>query len=167
MTLTFDNHLLDEITLEEHFDKIKGCMQCGTCTSVCPASRFAKISARNLIRKAMAGLDTVLIDQELWYCSTCFTCLEQCPRQIPVTEIILKIRNIATRQGYAPDPLKSVIRFVIETGHAVPINKHFSDFREYHKLPRLPPTVHSDPKSLEEVQRIFDLILFKERVPYR
>jgi heterodisulfide reductase subunit C len=115
----------------------------------------------------MAGLDSVLTDQELWHCSTCFTCLEQCPREIPVTEIILKIRNIATRQGYAPDPLKSVIRNVIETGHAVPINKQFSDFREAHRLGRLPPTVHSDPKALEETQRIFDLILFKERVPYR
>ena len=167
MVLKFDQQILNEITLDEHFGRLKSCIQCGTCSSVCPAGRFAKISARNIIRKAMAGIDNVITDIELWHCSTCFNCSEQCPRDIPVTEIILKLRNIATRQGYAPDPLKSVIKNVIETGHAVPINKQFSVFREAHKLGKMPPTVQSDPLALIEVQRILDLIRFKERVPYR
>jgi heterodisulfide reductase subunit C len=167
MVLDLNHEMIDEVSLEETLNRIKSCMQCGTCTSVCPANRFAKISARALIRKAMAGDKTVLSDIELWHCSTCFTCMEQCPRNIPVTEIILKLRNMATRLAFAPDPLKSVIKNVIDTGHAVPINKQFANFREFHHLPRLPPTVHSDERALDEVQRIFDVILFKRRIPYR
>ena len=93
------NNLVEEL-VNEGCKEIMSCMQCGMCTGGCPSGRRNALRTRKIIRLALLGLDEVLEDEDIWFCSTCYTCFERCPRQVPTTDIILKLRNLAVREGH-------------------------------------------------------------------
>jgi heterodisulfide reductase subunit C len=136
-------------------EKILLCIQCGTCSGGCPAGRRTAYRTRQVVRRALAGLkDEVLSSRDIWLCSTCYTCLERCPRGINVTDVILILRNLAVQAGFMLKPHKDVSTYLLRTGHAVPIIDKYKALRKELKLPELPPTTHSYPDALGEVQRI-------------
>ena len=168
--LSFSPDIVDELALQEEFKKIRACIQCGTCSAVCKSGDFTAFRTRNVIRKALLGIESVLSDSDIWHCSTCFNCLEQCPRTIPVTEIILQLRNIAVRKGYMPEALKGVIKNLVQAGHAVPLgpdDSSWAKLRAYHDLDQIPPTVRKYPNELDEIYTLLNKIRFNGRIPYR
>ena len=91
-----DSDFVDKI-VEAGADRLRTCIQCGTCSSVCPSGQRTAFRTREIIRKAILGLkNEVLSSPDLWLCTTCYTCLERCPRQIKVTDAILIMRNMAS-----------------------------------------------------------------------
>ncbi len=77
---------------------------------------------------------------------------------------------MACREGYILEPMKLVIKNLVETGHAVPIgegNSKWISLREFFHLPALPPTVHSDKDGFKEISKILYVIRFNNRIPYR
>lgn len=165
--LEFTSDITEELSLEEHLGKIRSCIQCGECSAGCPSGNYTALRTRNVIRKALFGVKSVIEDPDIWLCSTCFTCLERCPRTIPVTEIILRLRTMAVRQGHLIDPLKNIIHNLRLKGHAVPIDPKWSELRTKLGLPPLPPTVAQFPEGLEEIYDILAAIRFEGRIPYR
>lgn len=163
-----DSELAEEMT-EAGLDRIRSCIQCGTCTGSCPAGRRTAYRTRQLIRKALLGFrEEVLSDPNLWLCSTCGTCTERCPRKIDVTEAILFLRNLSCAAGYMRPEHQGVSHKLIETGHAVPIDdEKWSKMREDLGLPPLPPTVHSYPKAVKEIQHIIKKTGFDKLVNYK
>jgi len=148
-------------------EKIRACINCGTCTGGCPSGRRTAYRTRSAIRRALTGDESVLQDIDIWLCSTCYYCYERCPRNIPVTDMIIKLRNIAVEEGYILDAhfgLANNIFYV--TGHGVPAtgdeNKKWRDLRESYGLPPLPPTVHSYPKAVMECQELMNAVGFRE-----
>lgn len=149
-------------------EKIRACINCGTCTGSCPSGRRTAYRTRSAIRKALTGDESVLSDIDIWLCSTCYYCYERCPRDIPVTDMIIKLRNIAVEEGYILDShftLASDIFYA--TGHGVPANdpeahKQWRALRESYGLPALPPTVHSYPKAVEECQTLMNEVGFRD-----
>ena len=148
-------------------ERIRACINCGTCTGGCPSGRRTAYRTRSAVRRALTGDESVLKDIDIWLCSTCYYCYERCPRNIPVTDMIIKLRNIAVEEGYILDPhfgLANNIFYV--TGHGVPANgeanKKWRDLRESYGLPPLPPTVHSYPKAVEECQTLMKEVGFKD-----
>ncbi|KKM27026.1 hypothetical protein LCGC14_1578840, partial [marine sediment metagenome] len=145
---------------------IRSCISCGTCSGSCPSGRRTALRTRSLIRRALLGDKTVFSDISLWFCSTCYTCYERCPRNIPVTDIIIKLRNLAVEQGEILNVHFELSKFFYETGHGVPINgpehKKWRELRESVGLAGLPPTVHTFPKDLKEIQELMVLGGFKE-----
>ena len=77
-------------------------IRCGTCHAVCPAGKLTSLNTRKIMRKTILGITSILEAPDIWYCTTCFNCYENCPRNIPVTEVLLKLRNIAVREGIIP-----------------------------------------------------------------
>ena len=56
------------------------CFQCGTCTGSCASGRFTAFRTRKVVRRAQLGLkDQILPSDDLWMCTTCYTCYERCP----------------------------------------------------------------------------------------
>lgn len=163
----FSTDLVDEIALDDDLAKIKACISCGQCSASCPSGSFTALRTRAVIRKALFGIHKVLEDPDIWLCSTCFNCLEHCPRTIPVTEIILKLRQMAVRQGHLIDPLKGVINNLIHKGHAVPIDPKWSQLRSKLGLEPIPPTVAKFPSAMEEITEIISEIRFTRRIPFR
>ncbi|MHA1727075.1 MAG: CoB--CoM heterodisulfide reductase subunit C [Promethearchaeota archaeon] len=148
-------------------ERIRSCINCGTCTGSCPSGRRTAIRTRSAIRRALTGDESVLSDIEIWFCTTCYYCYERCPRNIPVTDMIIKLRNIAVEEGYMLDSHLVLAKDIFyETGHGVPAtgesNKKWRDLRESYGLPPLPPTVHSHPEAVKECQKLMDAVGFKE-----
>jgi len=153
--------------VEAGLEKIRSCINCGTCTGSCPSGRRTAYRTRSAIRKALTGDESVLQDIDIWLCSTCYYCYERCPRNIPVTDMIIKLRNIAVEEGYILDNHFNLAdKIFYETGHGVPANgeanKKWRDLRESYGLPPLPPTVHTHPEALKECQELMESVGFRE-----
>ena len=153
--------------IDAGLEKIRACINCGTCTGGCPSGRRTAYRTRSAIRKALTGDESVLEDIDIWLCSTCYYCYERCPRNIPVTDMIIKLRNIAVEEGHILDAhfgLANNIFYV--TGHGVPAdgeaNQKWRDLRESFGLPPLPPTVHMHPEAVKECQELLKSVGFTE-----
>ena len=75
---------------------------------------------------------------------------------------------MATQKGKILDPHKGLTHILINTGHGVPINdKKWSDLRESYDLNPMPPTVHSHPKAVKEIQTLVKSLEFDRLVDYK
>ena len=159
-----DTEFVDEIAMSG-VDRIRACIQCGTCSSVCPSGRHTAFRTRELMRKAVLGLkNEVLSSQDLWLCATCYTCLERCPREIKITDAIIFMRNMAADQGFMLPEHKKASQKLLSTGHAVPIDEAHQELRKNLGLQKLPPTTHSNKKALLQVQEILKRTGFKDLI---
>lgn len=158
---------LDEI-IKAGGEKILLCIQCGTCTGSCPSGRRTAYRTRQVIRKALMGLkDDVLSGKDIWLCSTCYTCQERCPRGIEVTNVIILLRNLAVRNGYMLSSHRDVSLKLLKTGHAVPIDEQHKQLRKKLGLSELPPTAHSNPWVVKEIQTIANKMGFDKLVGFK
>ncbi|OLS30526.1 MAG: CoB--CoM heterodisulfide reductase iron-sulfur subunit C [Candidatus Thorarchaeota archaeon AB_25] len=135
---------------------IQNCYQCGTCSGSCPAGARTNYLVRGIIRKALLGLKEQCISApELWYCTTCYTCTDRCPQDVKPTDVIKAIRNIAVAEGYMLGPHQKVALKVLETGHAVPLDKEsWENLRESVGIERVPPNASGHPEAIEEIRKI-------------
>nr|WP_042701662.1 CoB--CoM heterodisulfide reductase subunit C [Methanobrevibacter arboriphilus] len=156
-----------QIFKDAGIDSVEICFQCGTCTGGCPSGRRTPYRVRQLVRKCLIGLkDEVISDDSLWMCSTCYTCQERCPREIKIVEIVKMARNVAAQNGFMAPAHKATGSFVIKTGHGVPINDATRELRKRVGLDELPPTTHSHPEALEEVQKICEITGFDDLIGF-
>lgn len=80
-------------------EMIHSCIQCGTCTASCPAADAMDITPRKMWRMVQLGLeDEVIHSKTMWLCSVCYQCQVRCPRGIPLTETIAKLKQLAIRK---------------------------------------------------------------------
>ena len=146
---------LSNLLRDAGYLELSACIQCGTCSGGCPSGRRTAYRTRSLMKKVQLGLkEEVLSDKELWFCSTCYTCYERCPRGVPVTDVIIYLRNLAVQEGYMQAPHLALCKMFYDTGHGVPINDNFSQLRKHHKLSDLPPTTHQFPKAAKEIKTL-------------
>jgi len=167
--LTLDNvdPAFTQIFKDAGIDSVEHCFQCGTCSGGCPSGRRTPYRVRQLVRKCLMGLkDDVIADDALWMCTTCYTCQERCPREIKIVEIVKMARNVAAQNGFMAPAHKATGSFVIKTGHGVPINDATMELRKRVGLGELPPTVHSFPEALEEVQKICEATGFNDLIGF-
>lgn len=147
--------------LEDAGFSILTCMQCGTCTGGCPSGTYTGLNTRRIIQSVRRDKD-VLNDDDLWMCTTCYTCQERCPRGIRTVDAILTLRAEAIRQGFMLPAHRKVAQAVLLKGHAVPINDDSMEKREQLGLDRLPNTVHKFPDALEQVKKLLESTGFTE-----
>ena len=86
------------------------CYQCGLCDAVCPWNRFIDFSMRKVVRQATFGM-TDIESEDIWRCTTCGSCPQQCPRDVGQIESGVALRRLATEYGIFPNavkPLRSV-----------------------------------------------------------
>ena len=176
MTLLTDKELLNDSNRDPDFtaefidagiETVKHCFQCGTCSGGCPSGRRTPYKVRQIVRKCLLGLkEEVITDDALWMCTTCYTCQERCLRSVKIVEIIKKARNVAAHAGYMAKAHKMTGVFVLNTGHAVPINDNVKALRSKIGLPEVPPTTHAYPEALAEVQKLCKITAFDELIGY-
>jgi Fe-S oxidoreductase len=88
-------------------EAFKRCFQCGLCDVVCPWNRVRNFSMRKLVRQAVFGL-TDIESEDIWLCTTCGRCPQQCPRDVKQIESGVALRRIATEYGVFPAPVKAI-----------------------------------------------------------
>jgi heterodisulfide reductase subunit C len=86
-----------------HGELLHQCIQCGTCSSVCPLSAYMDFTPRRLIAMTRAGdRGDVLHSMTPWVCASCYACTVECPKRIPITEIMHALRRISLREKTYP-----------------------------------------------------------------
>ena len=88
-------------------DAFKRCFQCGLCDVVCPWNKVTKFSMRKIVREATFGL-TDIETEDIWRCTTCGRCPQQCPRDVRQIDSGVALRRVATEYGVFPKPVKPV-----------------------------------------------------------
>ena len=88
-------------------EAFKRCFQCGLCDVVCPWNRVRNFSMRKIVRQATFGL-TEIEGEDIWLCTTCGRCPQQCPRDVKQIESGVSLRRIATEYGVFPTTARPV-----------------------------------------------------------
>ena len=116
------------------------CTECGRCTSACPANITGKkLSPRKLMMDTRDRLEEVgknidankgifipdnktllndfITPEELWACTSCNACVEECPVNISPLSIIMDMRRyLVMEQSAAPMPLNAMMSNIENNG---------------------------------------------------
>jgi Fe-S oxidoreductase/nitrate reductase gamma subunit len=124
---------IEQLTWKEMFDGY-ACTECGRCTSVCPANLTGKpLSPRKIImniRERTSEKAPLLVnkqeipadieakklvsehyitDEELWSCTSCMACVQECPVNIEhVNPIVDMRRHLVQSESRFPEELMTV-----------------------------------------------------------
>ncbi|MFQ5483705.1 MAG: (Fe-S)-binding protein [Desulfobacterales bacterium] len=104
-------------------EAFKLCYQCGLCDAVCPWNRVRNFSMRRIVREATFGLTDIESD-DIWRCTTCGICPQQCPRDVKQIESGVSLRRIAAEYGVFPTsarPVRGVSASLLGKGN--PLNE--------------------------------------------
>lgn len=123
------------------------CTECGRCTSACPANLTGKkLSPRKIMMDTRDRLEEVgknidanngefkddgkqllgdyITPEELWACTTCNACVEECPVSIDPLSIILDMRRyLVMEQSAAPSELNNMMSNIENNGAPWPYNQ--------------------------------------------
>ncbi len=124
---------------KDYFD-FYACTECGRCTANCPANLTGKtLSPRDIIwdiREVVVAQGTEyrtkggdrdqvfktvigepILEKDLWSCTTCMACVEQCPVMIDhVSKIVDMRRSLVLNQGKAPREVIDLTRNIEQYG---------------------------------------------------
>ncbi|HEB64356.1 MAG TPA: heterodisulfide reductase [Chloroflexi bacterium] len=82
--------------------RLEMCIQCGSCGGSCPSAADMEHTPRAIFALLRAGMDeSVLHSNTPWICVSCYQCMVRCPQEIPITDIMYAIKNIAIQRGAA------------------------------------------------------------------
>ncbi|MCK4408617.1 MAG: (Fe-S)-binding protein, partial [Candidatus Eisenbacteria sp.] len=104
------------------------CRSCGTCRAVCPI--FAEIgredsAARGKVALIRAVLDgelglTEIFDERIQLCLNCKACVDACPNDVRVDDLILSARSGLVEAGRLPFIKRLVFRRLLRRGRLLP-----------------------------------------------
>lgn len=87
--------------------RINECIQCGTCSGSCPLAGEMDHGPREVFSLIKDGFyEKALSSNTLWLCVSCYACSARCPREIPVTDIIYSLRQMAVHEGLVSKKIK-------------------------------------------------------------
>ena len=92
--------------LKKDFRVVEGlnaCINCGTCTAICPAAAFSDYDPRMIIDTIQHANEDELIQllksDTIWYCGECLSCKTRCPRNNTPGYIIQALRALSIETG--------------------------------------------------------------------
>lgn len=129
---------VEDVTWKNYLDSLT-CTECGRCTAVCPANITGKkLSPRKIIMDIRARMkekgpgivkmgksfddQRALIGnhisaEELWACTTCNACAQECPVNINHPSIIVDMRRfLVMEQAAAPGELNAIFTNIENNG---------------------------------------------------
>ena len=164
---TASPRFVDEIIRGVGEQKPEICYECIKCTSGCTAARLSKMELmpHQIVKLLRLGFrDRIINLKVIWNCTNCNYCSEICPQNVFPADIIRSIRRIAVGLGNILENHRRVSKFLIETGHLVPINEEYEALRKDLDLSPKPPTTHVYSKALNEIRRIIEVTGFDKLV---
>jgi heterodisulfide reductase subunit C len=97
---SMDPGFLDEVYGIHGGEKIKDCIQCGTCSGSCPVSWAMEETPRQIFAMIRAGMrDRILDSLTIWTCASCYQCAQRCPQEIKITDIMYMLKRMAIREN--------------------------------------------------------------------
>ena len=85
-------------------ERLRRCIQCGTCTGSCPVSYAMDLTPREVVAYFRAGaLDPILRSRTIWVCASCYQCTTRCPANIKITDLLYALKRVAYDRRVFPD----------------------------------------------------------------
>lgn len=128
---------VEDLTWKTYLDALT-CTQCGRCTSVCPAAQTGrKLSPRKLLMDLRARMNEkgfkliknknyndgksylgdYITYEELWACTMCNACAQECPVNIYHPQIIIDLRRyLVLEEGKAQGGLQAIFANIENNG---------------------------------------------------
>jgi len=129
---------VEDVSWKNYFDSLS-CTECGRCTSVCPANTTGKmLSPRKIFMDLRARmkekgplmvkngrefsdnkslLRNYISEEELWACTTCNACAQECPVNINHPTLIVDMRRyLVMEESSAPGGLKTMFSNIENNG---------------------------------------------------
>ena len=132
---SFGTKKLEDFTWKHMLD-FYSCADCGRCSDQCPANaagrplspRFITIKARDLIFKnyPMGGeiynspnmlVEDIYTEDEIWSCTTCGACEEECPLGIEYIDKMVDLRRGMVDEGMVPQSLQKPMKALEKRGN--------------------------------------------------
>lgn len=113
-------------------EALKFCYQCGKCDTVCPWNRVRKFFIRQLMHQGQLGL-VPFESEDLWLCTTCRNCVQQCPRGVKIIDVMRAMRRILVPDGVVPASipnLRSVMTSIASVGNPFRQEKDRAEWAE-------------------------------------
>jgi heterodisulfide reductase subunit D len=99
---------------------LRACIQCGTCSAVCPTAYAMDYTPRQLWKLLQLGLkDEVVASRTFWLCTTCEACTVRCPRGIDLTETMLMLKSHALKEKLGVPEGIHVLRDTVTTKYNI------------------------------------------------
>lgn len=108
--LSLAEAILEDIKSSKE-DGVLKCVQCGMCTSTCPAAKHSNYNPRDIVERVLQGDESLIEDEEIWNCFYCYTCHSTCPVGNSVCEINQILKQFAITKGLADDKLYEYLGF--------------------------------------------------------
>jgi len=149
-----DPSLTAEIDSDEFLQGFRDCLGCGTCSAGCPVHRAtASYDPLKIMRMLVLGLREELLKGDMiWLCSDCYTCQENCPMGIKVTDIINHLKNLATREQNIPLGVSTQEKLLKDQGKIYVIDEFDNKKRSKAGLPPLPALAEEAKTLLEKTE---------------
>ena len=103
-----DRDFLTDVSLglADNPDTFWACVQCTTCTSVCPVVAASNNPRDDLDLTPQQVMNLMRLELKemalgcrmVWDCVTCYKCQEHCPQGVPVADVLYELRNEACRR---------------------------------------------------------------------
>lgn len=104
---------VDEKKLQQVFyqsrcgSEILRCIQCGTCSGSCPLTAQMDHGPRELFALIRDGeMGAALAANTQWFCVSCYQCMARCPQDIPVTDLMYTLKEMAAKHNPAASAQK-------------------------------------------------------------
>jgi Fe-S oxidoreductase len=122
----------------KHILDFYSCADCGRCSDNCPANavgrplspRFISIKGRDLVfknypvypygapfKKSAALIGTTYEEDEIWSCTTCGACEQECPIGIEYIDKIVDLRRGMVDEGLVPQSLQKPLKALEKRGN--------------------------------------------------
>jgi len=120
-----DRNVTINFAFRRELDQIVGgghhnyCYQCGACVAQCPAARYSeRFNPRQILLDVLLGRADELLatDSPIWLCTNCYSCYERCPQDVRPIEVIIALKNMASRKGLAPTAVAALTENITRTG---------------------------------------------------
>ena len=149
-------HSMETLDFREIKRLLNVCYQCGTCVSSCAAGL---VNPEKNIRKLIQDLIHTADQSELrkndlvWLCTTCYQCEDRCPEGVPLTTLLIRLKNMAARRGSIPACVQNEIKTLIDHGFTYPPVKSMISRRKRLGLPELPRPAEREMQALINLAR--------------
>jgi len=81
-------------------ENVKLCMQCATCSGMCPMTAEMDYGPRRVMHMAQFGMAKKLAEiNTYWKCASCHACTVKCPRGIDIAKVMEALRQQTLRTG--------------------------------------------------------------------
>jgi len=147
---------MKELEFKEIKRLLNVCYQCGTCVSSCAGGLVnPEKNIRRLIQNLIDSADiSELKDRDLlWLCTSCYQCEDRCPEGIPLTTLLIRLKNMDADRGLIPASVQKEIETLGTHSFTFPPAKSIIARRKRLGLPDLPQPAEAEMEALINMAR--------------